>query len=240
MTDDRQERTVRAERLTLGAVLRDFVDEFVSTDRGFMHTLLGMVRAPGRTARRWIDDRDARLTRPVRFLMIVLAPLILLVSATEWGAALYAEIERGLPPDMVAEGSILEFVLRWQLLLYLVFLPLLALGTRLAFRHSDMTLPEHFVFNSYVYTVICLGFVPILFMTLGEPSALTQAVFWGYIVASVAYFVWACREMFGRTLGVTVWSMVVFLGAYVIYSLLTFVAIGLAIGYQATRVNAGG
>lgn len=240
MNDEPQHESKRPERLTFGAVLRDFLDEFISTDRGFLHTLIGMVRAPGDTVRRWIDQRDPRLTRPARFLMIVLAPLILLVSLTEWGAALYAEIERGLPPDMVAEGSILEFVLRWQLLLYLVFLPLLALGTRLAFRHSDMTLPEHFVFNSYVYTVICLGFVPILFMTLGEPSAMTQAVFWGYMIASVVYFVWACREMFGRTIGVIVWSMVVFLGAYVIYSMLTFIAIGLAIGYQATRVNAGG
>lgn len=239
MTDDRQEQTVRAERLTFGAVLRDFIDEFVSTDRGFTHTLVGLLRAPGDTVRRWIDQRDPRLTRPARFLMIVLAPLILLVSFTEWGAAQYAEIERGLSPDLAAEGSILEFVLRWQLVLYLVFLPLLALGTRLAFRRSGMTLPEHFVFNTYVYAVTSLGFIPILLATLGEPSALKQALFWGYIIASVTYFAWACRAMFGRTIGVTFWSILVFLGAYVIYSMLTFLAIGLAIGLQSARANGG-
>lgn len=240
MTEERQERNARAQRLTFGAVLRDFIDEFVSTDRGFMHTLLGMVREPGRTVRRWIDERDPRLTRPARFLMIVLAPLILLVSLTEWGAAQYAEMERALPPGLAAEGSVLDFVLRWQLVLYLVFLPVLALGTRLAFRRGELTLPEHFVFNTYVYAVTCLAFVPILFATLGEPTAWKAALFWAYIVVCLCYYAWACRDLFGRTFGVAVKALVVILAAYVVYSLLVFVAIGAAIGYQAARANAGG
>jgi hypothetical protein len=240
MSEERQERNVRAERLTFDAVLRDFVDEFVSTDRGFMHTLLGMVREPGRTVRRWIEDRDPRLTRPARFLMIVLAPLILLVSFTEWGAAQYAEIERALPPEVAAEGAVLEFVLRWQLVLYLVFLPVLALGTRLAFRRSGLTLPEHFVFNTYVYAVTCLACMPIIVATLGDSAPWKTALYWTFVAASVGYFAWACRDLFGRTIGVAVKALAVFLGAYLVYSVLAFAAIGLAIGYQAARTNAGG
>jgi hypothetical protein len=101
-------------RLTVGAVLRDFVDEFVSTDRGFAHTLIGLLRDPGATSRRWIEQRDPRLTRPARFLMIVLGPLVVLISLTQWGAWQYAEMERTLPPGLVAEGGILDLVLRWR------------------------------------------------------------------------------------------------------------------------------
>jgi hypothetical protein len=240
MTDEPQRAAGRTERLTLGAVLRDFIDEFVSTDRGFTHTLLGLLRSPGDTARRWIEARDPRLTRPARFLMVVLAPLILLVSITEWGAEQYVEMERQLPPGLATEGSVLELILRWQLALYLLMLPLLALGSRLVFRRSDLTLPEHLVFNSYVYAVGCLGFVPILFTTLGEPTPWKMALVWAYMAAGTAYYVWACRQMFGRTVGVTAKALVVFLGAYVVYSLLTFAAIGIALGYQAARANAGG
>jgi hypothetical protein len=240
MADDTDARAKRADRLTFGTVLRDFVDEFVSTDRGFTHTLIGLLRAPGDTVRRWIDQRDPRLTRPARFLMIVLAPLILLVSLTEWGAEQYAEIERQLPPGLATEGSVLEFIIRWQLALYLLMLPLLALGSRLAFRRSDLTLPEHLVFNSYVYAVSCLGFVPILFATLGGPAPWKMALIWIYVAAGTAYYAWACRKMFGRTFGVTAKALVVFLGAYVVYSVLTFAAFGAALGYQAARANAGG
>lgn len=240
MSDEPQQASTRPERLTFGTVLRDFVHEFISTDRGFMHTLLGMLREPGRTVRRWIDERDPRLTRPARFLMIVLAPLILLISVTHWGAAHYAEIERALPPGLAAEGSVLDLVLRWQLVLYLVFPPVLALGTRLALRRSELTLPEHLVFNTYVYTVTCLGFGPILFATLGEPTAWKGALFWAYIAASVCYYAWACRDMFGRTIGVTLKALVVYFGAYLVYSILAFTAIGLAIGYQAERASGVG
>lgn len=239
MADDADARAKRADRLTFGTVLRDFVDEFVSTDRGFTHTLIGLLRAPGDTVRRWIDQRDPRLTRPARFLMIVLAPLILLVSLTEWGAAQLAEIERQMPPEVATEGSILEFVLRWQLVLYLVFLPLLALGTRIAFRRSDLTLPEHFVFNTYVYATICLGFPPILVATLGEPAPWKTFLFWAYMAGSIGYYAWACRSMFQRTFAGTIKALAVFLVAYLVYSLITFATIGLAIGYQAARAGAG-
>jgi hypothetical protein len=240
MSDEPQQASNRPERLTFGAVLRDFVHEFISTDRGFLHTLLGMLREPGRTVRRWIDERDPRLTRPARFLMIVLAPVILLVSITEWGSALYAEIERQLPPGVVTEGSILEFALRWQLALYLVFLPLLAIGTRLAFRRSKLTLPEHFVFNTYVYAVITLGFVPFLFGTLGEPTPWTRALLWAYVVVCLVYFAQACRSMFGSTVGVTLLSAIVFLGSYMLYTLISFVVIGIALAFQAAQAGAAG
>jgi hypothetical protein len=235
MRDERQDSGGSAERLTLGAVLRDFVDEFVSTDRGFTHTLLGLLRDPGTTVRRWIERRDPRLTRPARFLMIVLAPLIVLVSLTHWGAWQYTEMERALPPEYFAEGSILEVVLRWQLALYLVFLPVLALGTRLAFRRSGLTLPEHFVFNCYIYAVTCLAFLPIMLATLGEPGSWATALFWLFLVACTGYYAWACLGLFGRTIGVAVKAVVVFAAAYVVYSLLVFAAIGVAIGYQAAR-----
>lgn len=189
--------------------------------------------------RRWIERRDPRLTRPARFLMIVLAPLIVLVSLTRWGAWQYAEMERSLPPELVTEGGILEFVLRWQRVLDLVLLPVREVGTRLAFRRGAPTPAEHFVFNCYVYAVTCLALVPVLLATLGEPTPWQEALIWIYLALCVGYYALACRSLFRRTVGVAVKAVVIFAAAYVVYSLLVFTAIGIAIGYQAARTGAG-
>lgn len=121
-----------------------------------------------------------------------------------------------------------------------MFLPVLAVGTRLAFRRSGLTLPEHFVFNCYLYAVTCLAFVPFLFATLGDPAPWKDALIALYLVLCVVYYAWACRGLFGRTLGVAVKAVLVFASAYVVYTMLVFVAIGVAIGYQAAGAGAGG
>lgn len=71
-------------RITVHTTLAEIGEEFFSLERGLLHTFLSLSRAPGETMRRWVVHRDARLTRPVRYFVVMVALALLL----EWSASL--------------------------------------------------------------------------------------------------------------------------------------------------------
>ena len=70
----------RPARITVRGFLREMAGEALDVDRGLLHTFLGMCTAPGHTMRRWVVDRDERLTRPFRYFLILVAAALLIES----------------------------------------------------------------------------------------------------------------------------------------------------------------
>lgn len=161
-------------RLDARYALGELAEELISFDRGFLHTLLGLLRDPGATLRRWVVARDARLCRPFRFLLIALtlAFAVNWLSYTlqgadadtrgafgEFTAGLIHGLQEGgneeLPSGPEATGPKFPEVIAWinqrAMWWVLLLVPMLAASMRFAFRRYDINFAEHWVVSCYAF-----------------------------------------------------------------------------------------
>lgn len=72
-------------RLTMKAFWRDFGDEVFSLERGLPWTFWQLCRSPGALIRRYVDQRDPRVVRPLRWFLVGFA-LMAIVFQSVGGA----------------------------------------------------------------------------------------------------------------------------------------------------------
>lgn len=128
---------------TLGGLLREAAAEFSGFDRGVPYTVKCLLSAPGAIVRRYLDERDTRITRPLRLFAVALA--LYFVSASLAGVdELNAQFSQQiLGSEGPGASAFLEFATRYQTALFALALPLMMLATRVAWPRSGRTLAEH-------------------------------------------------------------------------------------------------
>lgn len=68
------------EKPTPGGFPREATTEFSGFERGVAHTVKSLLSSPDASARRYLDERDPRTTRPLRLLAMGLALYFLAAS----------------------------------------------------------------------------------------------------------------------------------------------------------------
>ena len=132
-------------RLTMAAFWRDFTDEVFSLDRGLPWTFWQLLVRPGWLIRRYVEARDPRITRPVRYYLVGFVLVALVFRATAPVAQLERLVRSGLGSE--AGGTAVWMVLEHMALVVLVtFVPAIACGLRAAYRVHGPTFAEMWVF----------------------------------------------------------------------------------------------
>ncbi len=113
----------RPRSMTLEAVGREVADELFSFDRGFLHTFVRLWVEPLNVVRRYVHERDARLTRPVRYLLITVA----ITTAAAWLLVSQLGLARHLrmSPEALAQWEFLTKNTSWIVFLVLPFVILI-------------------------------------------------------------------------------------------------------------------
>jgi hypothetical protein len=162
--------TQRPERITTRAFLREMASELLDMDRGLLHTFLGMCTAPGRTIRRWVIERDPRLTRPFRYFLIVVATALLIQQisgitdndmpyfagqpANDAAQVKQADDDRSLVlahgAQLVARG-VHSLRAEHRELLMLMLIPFVAFGLWCTNRRERWYFAEYWVALTYAY-----------------------------------------------------------------------------------------
>ena len=175
--------------LTLRELWQQLADELFSLERGLPYTIVQLFRAPGATVRRYVVERDPRVTRPVRYFALpgtLFAALIL---------ALRPRLDRldGAVRD-ARDAAVADFAYEHMLLLAVVGVVATALAVWLVFRSRRPTLVEEAVLATYANAQgLWLNGLLIVAVAFGAPKlvALTGAV------AMVAYGLWITADYFG-------------------------------------------
>ena len=94
-------------RLTMAHFWQDFSDEVLSVDRGVPWTFRRMTVNPGAAIRDFVVDRNARMTRPLRYFLIGFALYALLFRFT-LGADEIHQMVLAVRTDRATRASLLE------------------------------------------------------------------------------------------------------------------------------------
>jgi hypothetical protein len=188
-------------RLTMAAFWRDFSDEVLSLDRGLPWTFWQLLVRPGWLVRLYVDRRDPRVSRPVRYFLLGFVLLALMMgSRSPKGASdsLESIIRSGFGD--AGGGAAVWTVLEHPVLLALVtIVPATASGLRLAYARHAPTFAEMWVFAVYVIAQVFVywSLIGIGEVWLGERNAEAGAILPPIIlVLPVACLMATCLEYF--------------------------------------------
>lgn len=201
----------RPPRLTLATFFHDAADELLSADRGLPYTFATLFRAPARVVHEYIDWRSARVTKPLRYLLIVILMVNLAASVTEWVVAKPSArlapagtvVAAGAEPmtkDQQTAARHTETILSlagnhidWVLLLAV---PFLALAFRRCFAAQGYNFAEFWVLALYAtaqaYAVIVFG--SLLLQLCAGPSAAALA-----LALAPPTIAWICADVITGT-----------------------------------------
>ena len=183
-------------RLTMKAFWREFGDEVFSLDRGLPWTFWQLCRSPGALIRRYVDQRDSRAVRPLRWFLIGFAMIAVVFQSAGGAESAQAGFRAGLAGHANEEavaGAIWTVMSHLQWVLLGAVFPAGAYALTLAYRRHAPEFAEMWVFCLYL-TGQVLG-VWALLMASEEivsvpgtaPAMLAMPALW-FIAACLGYF----------------------------------------------------
>ncbi len=141
-------------RLTLLGVFRSSFLAFFDSDSGFLATLFGLFRNPGRLASRYVSGVTVPYVHPARYLIVAIAALQITIGLTGGisdFAKGFVEATGDLENLTQAQEDSNELFENYLFVVLLLGLPLTAAFQRLVFWSSGRNFVEHFVCLTYVY-----------------------------------------------------------------------------------------
>jgi len=169
------------------------------TNKGLLYSVKNILKNPGKTAREFINGNRVNHYKPI-LLVFVLSGLATFLSfkvlnLKEVMSAYFSQqkINSNFMLDIVS------FMSSYNSILMLLYVPLFALTTKIAFRKWGHNYYEHVVMNAYIlsfYTLVSIIFVyPIMFIFRHSPNAffnLTQIS----ILLVPPILVWFFKEVY--------------------------------------------
>jgi hypothetical protein len=146
------------------------------TNKGLLFSVKNILKNPGKTAREFIDGSRVNHYKPI-LLVFVLSGLATFLSfkvlnLKEVMGTYFAQQQKINANFMVDLSS---FLSSYNSILMLVYIPLFALTTKIAFRKWGHNYYEHVVMNAYIlsfYTLLSILLVyPVMFFFRHSPDA---------------------------------------------------------------------
>ncbi|SHG06879.1 Protein of unknown function [Flavobacterium micromati] len=135
---------------------------FLHTNKGFLYSIKNIIKNPGKTARAFIDGNRVNHYKPI-LLVFVLSGISTFISVKIIGfekimSAFYAKetLNSGYMNDVITSLK------SYNSILMLLFVPVFALTTKLAFRKWGNNYYEHMVMNAYIVCVYTLFSIMII------------------------------------------------------------------------------
>lgn len=175
-------------RLSARVFFNDVADELFSLDRGAPYTLAQLLWRPGPTVRRYIEQRDPRLTKPFRLVLICLAvaALILHLSGISDG------YRQGMNSDAgaaIGDAAGLSFRLalgvffeKFDVMLVLCWVPAVAASMQWVYRKHALNTAEAFVFGLYTLALLIVLMQPLIWL-----MGYTGAIHWFAILLIICW-----------------------------------------------------
>ncbi|MDC1222213.1 DUF3667 domain-containing protein [Salibacteraceae bacterium] len=146
-------RQIKKKRLTLKFLANDALKNIFNLERGLFYTIIELFKQPEVVIRDFLDGDRYRYMNPFRFLLVAASFYAIVVSVFGFSVEGIIEMEDGTPMD-------LDFVKEYSNLIILINVPLVALGSWLAFRPAKLNYAEHLVINAYAYSFMTIVSIP--------------------------------------------------------------------------------
>lgn len=217
--------------ITTAELIREAIGEFTSLDRGLLYTLRLLFTRPGEALRAHLAQRDPRLLKPVRLLLVTVGFTVFLTTFTTLqfpGLGSAGPNATGTQP--LVSPEIQNWINKYQTLFLISGVPFVVAASLLLFRRERRSFAEHWLFNLYVYAGQNVFVVAFL---LASPVLSPPAISLGYIAASFLYYIWAVHGFYQASWFSSIWKGLL---AQTIASVVYFIAfIALITAITVTR-----
>jgi len=216
-------------RITTRAVFSDFIKKITLWDKGLLYTSILLLKGPGHMARAYLSGRRVNFTKPLNYILIIVAISLLLFPKKDFDQAMtgIGQNNRTMGPGYT------DWLFSNISLIYLMMIPFLAIVSRWFNKKADVNYAEHFVFYCYLMagcTIITIPFTVTLnllginALSLG-PIGMLQFGCW------FLFFAWGYVQFFNkqRSYWGGIQGVLVLLIGYILYIFVFSILFGLAI-----------
>lgn len=173
----------RERRITMRSIAIELFQLLTNLERGLWHTILGLVRDPGKVIRDYLEGATVLYFQPFRFLLLTAGISALVSSFVDFDKVVEMATNMGgvemTPEAKAIQTKTVHSLLRYTTALISLSVPLSSIGTYLAYRKFRSTYAEHMVANAYLYGLLSLlSIVTIWFTT--QPSTFMPVTLLSY------------------------------------------------------------
>jgi len=147
-------RQIKRERLTLKFLFNDMLKNMFNLERGLLFTILELFKNPEVVINDFVQGERYRYMNPFRFLIVYASLYALVVSVFGFSIEGMIEMQEENPLNL----SVLK---EYSNLMILAYVPIVAIGSWLAFRPAKLNYAEHLVVNAYAYSFMTIISIPL-------------------------------------------------------------------------------
>lgn len=193
-----------AERITLGYIIRSFVEAITNLEQGFWYTMRELISRPGVVAAEYLEGKRQRYFHPVRYLLILVTAVTVVSLASGVYDLQQNEIQHlqnqalGLQPDdkyLLRQQKVQEESKKYLNLIAMATLPFVSfVGYRL-FRKKRYNYAEHLAIVAFWSAQLAAIGMVVQFAFLVAPGAAAYALPANLLIGSL-YFGVGYRQLF--------------------------------------------
>lgn len=175
---------LQPQKITFYKLIRDIPDVFFDIDNGLFYTMYSFLLKPGEQIRKYFAGDRKRHYKPLKFVLFI----------GGFTAFLYSKYQF---TDGTPQTGFDEFGTRWNSLLLLLQLPVIAFFTWLFFKKRNYTFGEHLVANAYIIAEVSLFNIvlfPLYYFLDGTSSIVFAHVL--YLICILYYYSFAFYDWF--------------------------------------------
>ena len=183
-------------RITLKNLWFDIVNRYFNLDNTFVKTFLHLFSKPEKVIEGYLQGQRRKYLNPISYLTIAitLSGFIVFMMAKSVGSMDFDILDAGV--QTAYQEKMMGFILDFQALIFILFIPLMAVAGWLCFDQKKYNFAErttifmytlaHFSLFSFIPSLLVLAFAPEFYLSFSLIGSLAMLVYAGYVVKRIS------------------------------------------------------
>ncbi|WP_108423342.1 DUF3667 domain-containing protein [Flagellimonas amoyensis] len=183
-------------RITIKNLWVDIMDRYFNLDNTFIKTFVHLFTKPENVIEGYIQGQRRKYLNPISYLgiAITLSGFIVYLMARSLGNMDFDFLDIGA--QTVYQEKMMGFILDFQALIFILFIPLMAVAGWLCFDEKKYNFAErttifmytlaHFSLFSFIPSLLVLAFVPQFYLSFSLIGSLSMLAYAGYVVMRIS------------------------------------------------------
>lgn len=175
---------------------REFLNGVFMLNKGLLFTMKTLFTRPGHGIREFVEGKRVRYFNAFSLLLLILALMFFLDGFSDFSLS---DI-MGNDDQKEFYNSFEAFMEEYPRLIFIINIPLMALGTFLFFKKSKMNFAEHIILNTYNTSASLVLSLPFSILFIFYDDLEKIRVFYQFSpLLSVAYSIWLYFQFFSTS-----------------------------------------
>jgi len=182
-------------------LLEELQYTFLHVNKGFLYTIKSIIKNPGKTAKDFLDGHRVNHYKPIllAFLLAGISSFISLklLNLDEMMLNSYSGPNQQASKQHMSD--VMSFASNYNSFLMMLFIPLVALFTKLAFNSKEHNYYEHVIMNTFGQSayllLMIIVFYPIFFFLKDSPGTIISLSLLSYLFVPVLMF-WFYKNVY--------------------------------------------